>query len=347
MKRGARFWRHRCAAALAALAAGWLVAAPAETDRAALLRACFRYRISQQTVAQLAKLAESLPEGRRAQVEQSAQSWQDNSLTIIREDLDARFGARARAVFGDFLAEFGAAENKGDQAFLNALAEQLGWDAAPSGFEKLRLRVVRDLVPDEVATAGRFLGDVQSWADLCGDLADAPPLTVWLERDKPSVKPATAAFGKHPAPARQAAGPKPKPNPLRDAEAAAGDFEETEEPPASALDSFGDARGARRARALEDAQEGMQQVALERRTAEEEQAAKKTAAAQAEAEAVRKQAERLAAVEQEAIEQRKNSWSGRLKSLLCTTIGATSGAFLGGVGARAGEEAAEAVFGDH
>jgi hypothetical protein len=82
----------------------------------------------------------------------------------------------------------------------------------------------------------------------------------------------------------------------------------------------------------------------ERRAAEDEAAARKLAAAQAEADAVRKQAEKLAAAESEAIEQRRNSWSGRLKSVLTTAIGATSGAFLGNVGSRAGEAAAEALF---
>ena len=52
----------------------------------------------------------------------------------------------------------------------------------------------------------------------------------------------------------------------------------------------------------------------------------------------------VSAAQSEAIEQRKNSWSGRLKSVLTATIGATSGAFLGNVGSRAGEAAANAIF---
>jgi capsule polysaccharide export protein KpsE/RkpR len=110
------------------------------------------------------------------------------------------------------------------------------------------------------------------------------------------------------------------------------------------LASFSASRSERRAKALEEAQAGMQQVAAERQAAEQEYAAAKTAAAQAEADAMRKHADKLAAAEQEALEQRKNSWSGRLKQIVSTTIGAAGGAFFGGVGSRAGEAAANAVF---
>ena len=134
-------------------------------------------------------------------------------------------------------------------------------------------------------------------------------------------------------------------NPLREAEAASEDFSgDGGEGSAGILESFGEGRKARRIKALEEAKAGMRQVAEERRAAEDEEAGKKMVAAQAEAEAVRKQAEKLAATQAQAIGQRRNSWSSRLKSVLTTTIGATSGVFLGEVGGRAGRAAADAVF---
>ncbi len=339
---GSRHCRSWRALVFSALVLYVPAARGAVPDGAVLLTAALRYRISQQTAAQVAELERAAADEARAQVSKAGEEWQSAVLEAIRGELDARFGREARAVFGDFLEDFARAEQANDLAYLKALAPRLGWDEAPADFAALRLRSLRELVAEDVAAAGRLLGEMQSWLAVRAREAGTPPLAAWLARDQPSVTPATATFGQHLPPARPA---RPA-NPLRDAEAPPGDFVADEEPAATALDSFSTARAGRRAQALEEAQAAMQQVALERRTAEEEMAARKSAAAQAEAEAVRKQAERLAAADQEAIEQRKNSWSGRLKSILCTTIGATSGAFLGGVGARAGEEAARAVF-DH
>jgi FtsZ-binding cell division protein ZapB len=103
-------------------------------------------------------------------------------------------------------------------------------------------------------------------------------------------------------------------------------------------------RKKRSERRLEEAQAGMEQVASERQAAEEEYAAKKTAAAQAEAEAMKRHADKLAATEKDALEQRKNSWVNRLKSIVGATVSAATGAFTGGIGTRAGQEAANAIF---
>ena len=62
------------------------------------------------------------------------------------------------------------------------------------------------------------------------------------------------------------------------------------------------------------------------------------------AEAMRAQSQKIAAVEQEAIDQRANSWMGRLKNIVSATVGAATGAFTGGVGAEAGRQAADAIF---
>jgi hypothetical protein len=115
----------------------------------------------------------------------------------------------------------------------------------------------------------------------------------------------------------------------------------------AALDSFAQARQDRRQRALEEAQAGMQQVASERDAAEREYAARKTASAQAEAEAIKRQADKLASTETEALEQRKNSWGNKLKGILSATIGAATGAFTGGIGTEAGTRLADAIFEHH
>lgn len=53
-----------------------------------------------------------------------------------------------------------------------------------------------------------------------------------------------------------------------------------------------------------------------------------------------------AGAEVEVIEQRKNSWSGHLRSALTATIGATSGAVLSNIDGRASEAAVNAIFND-
>lgn len=68
--------------------------------------------------------------------------------------------------------------------------------------------------------------------------------------------------------------------------------------------------------------------------------------AAAEADNMTAQAEKLAAVEKEALEQRQSSWGNRIKNIFSSTVGAATGAFTGGVGARAGQEAVDAVFGE-
>ena len=90
----------------------------------------------------------------------------------------------------------------------------------------------------------------------------------------------------------------------------------------------------------------MAQVSEERRIADEEYNAKKQAAAAAEAAAMQAQAQKLAAAEQEAVVQDQNSWKTRIKGIVSSAAGAAGSAFLGGVGSRVGEAAAQAVFKD-
>ena len=179
-------------------------------------------------------------------------------------------------------------------------------NASPKDYAGLRAELAKDELAPDVAAAGRFLGDVEAGLKL------------------------------------KAA--KRKANPLRDSEADAGTFVEARDDGGSSLRSFGAARKARRAKALNDAEVGMAQVAEARKIADGEANAKKLAAAQAESAALQAQAARLAAAEKEAVVQNQNSWKTRLKGVLTTAVGAAAGAFVGPVGARAGEAAAQAVF---
>jgi len=305
--------------------------------QALLLKAMFRLDVAQQVANQAAKIAEPCEADVAAEIVAAAKTHQGREAGVIRDALESAFGGRARPAFGDFVDAYAKASETGNEAFLATLAEAVGgWgDAPPADYAALRQGMVQRVLREEIAAAGRFLADVQTWVDLKGRAEDVPPLVAWVDREAASAV-TTRQVVKRRKPAKR--------NPLRDAEAPAEEYEGEAGGGEGALAGFGTARKERREKALQDAQAGMQQVAEERRAAEDELAAKKTAAAQAEADAVRKQAEKLAAAESEAIEQRKNSWSGRLKSVLTATIGATSGAFLGNVGGRAGEAAANAIF---
>jgi hypothetical protein len=107
---------------------------------------------------------------------------------------------------------------------------------------------------------------------------------------------------------------------------------------------FAAARKKKQELRMAEAQAAMQQVAAERQSAEQDLAARKQAEAQAEAVAVQNQAQKLAATEKQALEQQQNSWGNKLKAIVGTTISAAGGAFFGGVGAQAGQMAANALF---
>lgn len=305
-----------------------------DTPTRVLLKSVYRLSVVEQIATQAKKLTEQSDAQQSQEVEIAVEEYRSSTGETIRAELEAMFGNSAREEFGGFVEAFSKAEAEKNLEFLARIIGSAGeWSKAPASYVELRRAMVEDVLKEDIAAAGNFLSEIQTWLDLQMKAEDVPKLSDWLSRDNP-VKPAVETPAK----------PKRKQNPLRDAEASAVDYEGGDEDGAGSLESFGAARSERRQKSLEDARAGMQQIAEERRVAEDEVASKKMAAAQAEAEAVRKHAEKLASSESEAIEQRKNSWSGRLKSILSTTIGATSGAFLGNVGSRAGEAAADAVF---
>ena len=208
---------------------------------------------------------------------------------------------------------------------------------AKTATAETRSAIIKRSLEADIESAGKFLSEVQAWLRVRAKEGNAPSLAVWLNRDLKAPAPKAAVAKKK---------PKRKTNPLRDAEADAGTFVEAKDDGASSLRSFGALRKSRRDKRLAEAQQGMEQVAAERRVADEAANAKKLAAAQAEAAAQQAQAQRLAAAEQEAVIQDQNSWKTRLKGVASTAIGATAGAFAGSIGSHVGHAAADAVLGN-
>ncbi len=316
------------AAALTTLPA---LAQPA-TDTAVLLNAYAHFVLASEVQAQALNLAKPLPKTDADQVAQQAKLWMDAEIRRMREDLSARFGDGARDRFSAFVSEYTTAEGQNDLHYLGRLAGDAKLGETPLEFPAMRRLVLDKWLAAPFEEGGRLLSEMQTWADLRSRNPQAPPLNAWLAR------------ASSPSPPPPPAPPKPA-NPLAAAEAEAPEFvPPSNGPAANPLDAFAQSRQDKRERALQDAQAGMQQMAMERQAAEQEYAARKTAEAQADAEAMRAQAQKLAAVEQEAIDQRANSWMGRLKNIVSATVGAATGAFTGGIGAEAGRQAADALF---
>ena len=312
---------------LGAMAAG---AQTPTTDVGFLLKAYTRFVLAQEVQAQAQELARPRPEAEVQAITAEAKRWMAEETEQMRAELADRFGQAARDRFSAFVAEYTAAEKDNDLHYLGRLAGNALLGDTPFEFPAMRRLVLEKWLTQPFADGGRFLGEIQTWIDLHARNPQTPPLAAWLARN---------------APAAAAAPAQPPANPLAAAEAEAPAYvAPAAEPPANPMDAFAQSREAKRARALEDAQAGMQQMAMERQAAEQEYSAKKLADAQADAEAMRAQSQKIAAVEQEAIDQRANSWMGRLKNIVSATVGAATGAFTGGVGAEAGRQAADAIF---
>ena len=343
MKRPVRALRWACGMVLASLLASPVSQALSPSDSAALVTAYFRLLLAQQVPAQAKSMAEDAEPADRSQIEAAATRWTGSRVGEIRKSLEKRLGAAAKTAFQEFVARFTAAESKKDLAYLGQVASGLPLKTAPRSYAELRQALVESLLKSDVDAGSAFLGEIQTWSDLRDSKPDrTPPLNAWLAR---SGSGAPSAAGPSTAPAGTSAKAAEPSDPLAEAEAGfAEDAEILDTSGSNPLDTFAGLEKAKRDKQLQEAQAGMQQVAAERKAAEEEYASKKMASAQAEAEAMKHQAEQLAAVEQQALEQRQRSWGNRLKSLVATTLGAAGGAFLGEIGTRAGEQAANEVF---
>ncbi len=285
-------------------------AGPGEAQNRAMMGALMRMELAGQIVAEAQKMS-NLKE-----VAAAAERHRDIIMDVARKRLVAAFPSaeEARPVFA---------------AFVDAV------NAKPADYAALRGEVARADLAQDFAAAGNFLGDVQAWLRL-REKGETLPLKAWIDRDK-----------KAPPSAAKANAPKQKKkrrNLLRDAEAAPGAFVEAPDDGGSVLGTFGTARKMRRDKALKDAEAGRAQVAEQRRIADDEYNAQKQAAATAEAAALQAHAQRLAAVEQQAVVQDQNSWKTRIKGVVATAAGAAGSAFLGNVGGRVGEAAAAAIL---
>jgi hypothetical protein len=302
------------------------------TDAGVLLNAYTHFVLAREVQAQALNLAKSLPEANAKQIVEQGNIWMSSETERLRAGLDQRFGESARDRFSSFVAEYTSAEKTNDLHYLGRLAGDAKLGSTPLEFSEMRRLVLDKWLSEPFEKGGRLLGEMQTWAEVRAKNPQAPPLSAWLTREKTPIVMAPVAP------------PKPA-NPLAAAEATAPEWvPPTDSSPSNPMDAFAQSRKEKRDSALQDAQAGMQQMAMERQAAEQEFAAKKLADAQADAEAMRAQAQKLAAVEKEAIDQRANSWSGRLKNIVSATVGAATGAFTGGIGAEAGRQAADAMF---
>lgn len=279
----------------------------AESEMAALY---LKTEIADRVVLEARKLSVT-DETDRKEIDSAADAYRTREIGTVRGALMKLFPDEdtARRRYGDFVNRFVTVSTAED-----------------------RTEIIRSRLSAAVDSAGVFLGDLQAWIRLKTN-PDRPTLAVWLARNR-----GAAAIEK---PQR-----KRRTNPLRDAEAGVGRFVEAADDGQGALRSFAAKHKVERDRKLAEAQQGMAQVAAERKVADEEANARKLAAAQAEAAAQQAQAQRIAAAEQEAIVQDQNSWKTRIKGVLSTAIGATAGAFTGGIGTQIGTAAADAVLGN-
>ena len=258
-------------------------------------------------------------------------------MDAVRQELTAQFGGQGRAQFEQFVTAYSEAENKNDAHYLRGLCAALGASQPyPADFAVLRQLGLTAWLQPDIEASSKFLADIQLWLQLKGRTPNMPPLAAWLARDQPAAVPARVVPPPQKTIAQQLAG----------AEAPMPEFKAEDEaaPGANPLEAFSAQRKERRERAAKEAQEAMAQVATERQQAEQEYASKKQAEASAEAEAIKNHAQRLADAEKQAIEQEKDSWSTKLKGVVGATITAAGGAFFGGIGAQAGQMAANLIF---
>ena len=294
-------------------------------DATVLLSAYYRYVLAQQVPPQTQTLIAHAPADCQQPIQAALQEWVTGSQKRIRDDLQRQFGAQARDHFEKFVTDYANAESHGDAAFLAKLAADVGLKPPPANYGDLRRVTFLSRLKPEVEGVSRLLSEIQTWLDLKRRRTDVPSLPIWLHRSERGTPPAA-------------------PPTLATAEAASEAVDAPDSGASSTLDSFTAMRKARREKAQQQAQAGMQQVAAERAAAEQEYGAKKLAAAQAEADNIKRQAEKLAQGEKDALDQEANSWEQQLKGLVGATISAGVGAFTGTLGAQAAIKAANHVF---
>lgn len=321
---------------------GWLAAAPAAraaTDESVLLGAYLQTHLIHLVSTQIDEWSEGKDEGTGKELESALEEWTGALRAASVKKLNARFGGEgnARNKLTGFVSGFTQAEKQGDKAYIGNLCERMEMEEPwPGDFPGFRQAALPAVLSTELNEASAFLGAVETWLNQKKkSTKDLPDLAAWLD---------AALYNKVPAKNANKRKPQPPADPLAAAEAGLGGFTGDAGGNDNPLDEYRATRVAKRKRAMEQARDGMATVARERTDAEQEIAARKTAAAQAEAAAMQAHAEKLAAVEKDALEQRQNSWTSRLKNIVASTVSTATGVFFGSVGQRAGEAVTDAVF---
>lgn len=314
-------------------------ATSAQPPAAVLLRSYYRYLVTQQVGAQAQQLAAQQPPAVVTEVQSAHAAWSGQRMELVRQELTAQFGQQGRQQFEQFFASYSEAEGRNDQHYLQTLCAALGAQPCPADYAALRQLGLDAWLKPDLQASSKFLADLQTWLQLKQKTPNMPTLAAWLARDVPVARSAVAT---------PRAAPRPQPTvaqQLASAEAPLPEFQpEPEQPGSNPLDAFIAQRKEKRERAVKEAQEGMAQTAAARQQVEQDVAAKKQAEAQADAEAMKAHAQRLASAESEALEQEKNSWSTKLKGIVGATIGAAGTAALTAVGGQAGQMAANLIF---
>jgi len=259
--------------------------------------------------------------------------WLDCRRSEMKKVLAERLGETARSRFKTFVNDYTVAESQDNLPFLQGFCVAL--DLAqpfPRDYEALRTLLAETELHKEMTEGAWVLGEIQTWLDLKGRIRTTPTLATWMNRGAPQK---TASPSQPPR----------KRNPLAAAEPDLPEFSadtagEVENP----MDAFTQLRDTKHEQRISEAQEGMQQVAAERKAVEEELGSRELAKAKEEAANLKRHAEQLASAEKEALKQRENSWGTRLKKMAGSVVKSTGGAFLGTIGEKAGTEAADSIF---
>jgi len=318
---------------IAGVTFGFSFSAKASTEQAALIKSYYSYLLLEQSTQQIEHMAQRYSPSQQHQISNSNKQWLDYSLKKVKKSLKKSAGANSKQAFQSFVSTYTTAEKENDQAYLAELAQTVGMRRVPPSYAAFRDGYTNKKLGPQISYCARYISEVQTWLDVQSKHANAPNLQQWLSKDSSPKK----AKKKKRTPV----------NALVAAEAPLPEFTfEEDEDDMNPMDAFSQMRDERRQRVVEQAQAGMAQVAAEREAAESAYAEKKATAAQAEADAVAAQARKLATAEEDALAQRQNSWSARLKKLVSGTLSGAVGAFTGGIGAEAGVRASNAVFGN-
>ena len=305
--------------------------AGAVAENEVLMRSFLRFSLAQEVRGEALSLAKKFPENEVSQVSACASSAYDAEMLAVRKELEEAFGQGARQRFGQFVGDYSSAEKAQDQNFLRQLSQKLGIAAQVADYRSLRKLALQQWLTEQIATSSRFLSEIQTWAEVRGKEKNVPNLSVWMARNERNISTPAAVH-------------ENATNALAQAEAPLPEFSPQPAQQGNTMETFSQLRKDKRAQAMIDGQSGMQQMAMERQSAETEQGAQKMAKAQAESEAMRAHAQKLAAVENEAMAQRENSWGNRIKQIIGGTVSAGIGAFTGGIGSELGQRATNELF---